>query len=151
MKRRLKAVLYTGLVLAGFVALPMLASGIVPPEIVEMMSMVGLDMQTSLNQVVLVGVLMAALAFISTDSDEWTVRHILATVGLEILGFYLALYGFGVGDPWSFGLVNRRIPFDTVELTIDFRAFIIILFLITILGIATHVLKYWHAKERRTS
>jgi len=151
MKRRLKAVLYTCLVATVFVVAPVIASGNLPPEVSQIVSMVGLDVQAILHTIVLVGVAMAALIFIKTDTDEGTVKHLIASAGLDVLDFYLTLYGFGLGDPWSFGLVERQLPFGNVRLTYDLRALIVAFALLTAFSVATAMLKYSYARETRRS
>ena len=151
MKRRLKAVLYACLVAIGFVVSPVLTSASMPPEVSRIVSMVGFDVQAILYTIVLVGVVMTALTFIKTDTDEGTVKHLTASAGLDVLGFYLTLYGFGLGDPWSFGLVERQLPFGNVRLTYDLRALIVAFALLTAFSVATAMLKYSYARETRRS
>lgn len=147
MERRLKAVLYACLVATVFVVAPMFASGNLPPEVSQIASMIGFDVQAFLNTIVLVGVAMAALIFIKTDTDEGTVQHLTASAGLDVLDFYLTLYGFGLGDPWSFGHVERQLPLGNAVLTYDFRAIIVAFALIAAISITKAVLKYSQARD----
>jgi len=147
MRRRLKAVLYAVLVAVGLGVTPVLVSRSLPSEIGQMMNMLGFDLQSTVQTIAIIGLVMAALIFVKTDSEEWAVQHMMASIGLEVLGFYITLYGFGLGDPWSFGLVNLRLPIGNTLLTIDFRVLVEAYALIVVISIVTILLKYRQAEE----
>jgi hypothetical protein len=149
LRRRVKAAIYAGLVLAGMVVAPVLVWSSLPSELVQMVGMVGFDVQGLLLNVAGVGVIMAVLTFLKTDNEEGNALNLYASLGVEGLGFYLTLLGLGLGDPLSLGRSSLRLPAEGAEvgLTLDFRFLVLGYGTITALRIVTVTLRYIQTRE----
>lgn len=141
----LKAVLGATLCIILFIILPRLVLEKVPPNILIPFG----PIQNILTVLTVLGLTLAALYAVKTLTPKHNPVNLAASVGLELAGFYMLLFFIGLGNPTSFGRVEKAIPMGPrVTLMFDFRIFVLLLLVVLAIKVVVALLEFHHARSK---
>jgi len=136
------------LTLLMFVALPLAALRYLSPQILSQLEESGLSIQGVVNQIMILGIIIAAITVAKAVIVQTSVTYLLLDIISIVIGLAFALLIFGAGNISSFGCSNLRLGKgeQTIDLTLDLRVFIYITLVTVALRILQSILKFREAR-----
>lgn len=98
MRRKLGSIVSAGITLLVFIVLPFYAPRLIPPEFGELLDQVGFDLAPFLNQVTIIGFVLAFLTLIKGFVSKASLVYLSASIALSALTFSLTLFSLSMGD-----------------------------------------------------
>ena len=131
-----------------FVALPLTALRYLPSQTLLQLEEAGLEVQSLVNQTVMLGLVLTALAIGKALAAKSSVEYLVLDVSSIVAGLVFTLLIVGAGDLGSLGYSRLTLSEgkQATEITLDLRAFVYISLGIVALMILQSVLRFREAK-----
>jgi len=145
--RVFKAALGAAVFIGIFIVLPRLALERVPPEYL----MAFQPIQNILTILAALGLALAVFFAAKALTTKGNPVNLIASVGMELAGFCVFLFLVGLGDPMSFGRVEKAIPIGgapPVTLLLDLRVFVWLLAGVLALKVMVTILGFFQARSK---
>jgi hypothetical protein len=123
---RTGAIISALITLGIYVGIPYIAPSYLSPETMAMATEYGFDLPSLFNQMMIIGVVTAALTLIKGFVDETSVISLLVTIGQNLSSLIFMVILLGAGNIMSMGLTEFTVDQQGVTSTIvmDLRVFI---------------------------
>lgn len=132
------------------IGLPFLAMNIIPIELQQYFnSTAQVSFQVLMQAVIFIGFILIILSVVKNLTEKNDLKHLIVSIAMILIGLYLTLFFFGLGDPFSFGITKQTISIRETNITIenDF-SFIIALFILTaFLKIIKEILEFYFSAK----
>lgn len=153
MSRRTSAMLSAAITLVVFTALPLYAPSVLPPEYFDMISQMGLDVVIFLNEIAVIGVVMATLALAKGFVPAHSVIYLLASIVSITMTLLFTMITVSLGrleEIGRFGITTLEMNVEGALniVTLDFRLFLWITFVVVALKIVQSLLKFTDARKK---
>ena len=134
--------------IAIFVVLPWLALLYLPVDVLRMLGPIQ-DMVMVLNAM---GLVLAVFYAAKALTRKRNPVNLVASVGLELAGFYLFLFFIGLGDPTRLGIVEMAIPMGqtgpAITLTLDLRIFVLAVAMVLAIKVVLSLMGFFSARRQ---
>jgi hypothetical protein len=123
---RVGAVIGALLTLILFVGVPYLLPSYIPPDIAELLAQSGFDMQAFVNQIMILGVVTAALTLVKGFVGKASLISLVVSVAQNLASLVFTVVLLGVGDVGSLGLTSFTVSIEntTSHIVMDLRVFV---------------------------
>lgn len=153
MNRRARAVLDAILTLVTSALIPLMLPGMLPPDVMEAASYLPFKLTGLMNEIALIGVVMAALALSKGFVDEASPVHLGISTISKVLWLVLIFVVMGLGRIGNPGVTTFTMEMEGAVSTVvlDFRVFIYLTILTVLLKIAHSFLLFREARLEKTT
>lgn len=130
--KRLGAVVGALLTLILFVVIPYTITPYIPPYISQLIAQSELDLQGLLNQIMIIGVVSAALTLVKGFLSEASMVSLIVSVAQNVASLVFTAMLLGIGDIGSLGVAYFTFKVDstTSHVAMNLRVFIVVVMLI---------------------
>lgn len=153
MNRKLGSVISAAITLIVFTVLPFYAPSLLTPEVEQALSQAGFDQAGFINQIAIMGVVVALLTLVRGFSPESSPLCLLASIASSVSMLAFTLLTLSLGDLGGLGIttisMNVQGVFNTVVL--DLRLFVQLAILSVALQVIHSILVFADARKRTSS
>ncbi len=145
---RIGAVIGALLTLILFVGVPYLLPSYIPPDIAELLAQSGFEMQAFINQIMMLGVVTAALTLVKGFVGKESLISLVVSVAQNLASLVFTVVLLGVGDIGSLGLTSFTVSIEntTSHIVMDLRVFIYFTILVVGLRVVHAYLEWSEAR-----
>lgn len=149
MKVRYGAVISAVITLLVFTVLPLYAPSRLPREVGDLLSRAGISLTGFVNQIAVIGVVIAALTLAKGLVDATSPVYLLATIGSSAATLVFTLITLGLGDIGGMGVTTITMDIEGAVNTavVDLRFFIQLAALTVGLQIIQSILEFSEARK----
>ena len=135
-----------------FVGVPYLLPTYIPADIAELLAQSGFEMQSFINQIMIIGVITAALTLVKGFVGKASIISLLVSVAQNLASLVFTVVLLGVGDIGSLGLTSFTVSLENITsyIVMDLRAFIYFTVLVVGLRVVEAYLKWSEARAELT-
>jgi len=153
MSRKLGSVISAAITLMVFTVLPFYAPSLLPPEVGQALSQAGFNQSGFINQIAIMGVLMAILTLVKGFSPESSPICLLASIASSVSMLVFTLLSLGLGDWEGLGITTISLNVQGVLNTVvlDLRLFVQLAVLSVALQVMHSILVFVDARKRTSS
>lgn len=140
-----KIVLVSIFIILVFIILPRLFLPKVPSEFLVSLG----SLRNILTTLTISGLAGAAFYTAKILTPKRSPVNLVAGIGFELVGYYLIFFFLGLGNPLSFGKVEKALPIEPgATLTFDFRIFVLVLLVVFAAKVVVATLKFYQARSK---
>jgi len=152
LKKIEKAILFSSFYIFIFTVLPSLSLWILPPEIQGTIPLIkeytGIDIRSFIFVMLIVGVILAALSFLKNTASEGSNAYLVAGLTIEMIGFFLASFLLGLGNPLSMGVTIINLNYSSGgTLILDLQLAAILSISILLMSSLKTVMNFLYARK----
>lgn len=146
--RRIGAIISATITLTLFVVIPYFLPSYITPELGNLLTESGIDLNTVLNQIMVVGMIAAALTLLKGFVNTTSLTYLAVAVAQNIFTLVFAIILLGVGNIAAMGATEFTMTMAQVTNTIrmDLRIFIYLTFLTVVLRVLQTYLVWSEAR-----
>lgn len=147
MNQKIKSVISAVAYLVVFVVLPLYATSSIPPELLNLLSESGFNLDTFTQQIAIMGIIVSIITLVKGFVPPFSPLYLVAGIGSSLVMLAFALVTIGLGNMWSFGItvVKMEIPGGLNTAVIDLRFFFQLAVLTSIFQIIQAFLEFKEA------
>jgi hypothetical protein len=151
MNRKIGAIVSATITLLIFTVLPLYAPSLLPPELGEILKQAGLNLYAFLNQVALIGVVVAFLTLVKGFVPKTSPVSLLASIASSIMMLGLTLLTLSLGDLGNLGLttISLEVEGGLNTAVLDLRLFIQLAVLTVTLKFVHSILEFMDARAQK--
>lgn len=126
MSGRTGAIISAIITLVVFVVLPLYAPSVIPPELESPLSQAGINLKAFLNQIAMIGVVIAALALVKGFVEASSPIYLLASIGSSVVMLAFTAITLSLGDMGNLGVTTVTMDIEGAVNTavVDLRFFV---------------------------
>ncbi len=153
MNRKVAAVLSAVVTLLVFTVLPLYAQSLLPSELGMLLNQVGFDLTGFLNQIALIGVVVAFLSVAKGFVYETSPLNLLLSIASSVMTLGITLVTLSLGDIGNLGItmISMKGEGGSNTMILDLRLFIQLAVLTVALKVVHSVLKFMGARTETAS
>ena len=156
MSRRTSAIISAAITLIIFTVLPLYAPSLIPPEYIDMVSELGIDIIQFANEIAMIGGVIAVLTLVKGFVQPSSVFYLLASVALSGVTLFFTIVTVSLGrfeDLANLGMttITLEVPGALNTMTLDFRLFVWITAATVALKIVESFLEYADARKQKAA
>jgi hypothetical protein len=147
--RKVGALISATITLILFVGIPYFLPSYITPELGDLLTESGIDLNTVLNQIMFIGVIATALTLLKGFVNTTSLTYLIVAVTQNIFTLVFAIVLLGVGNIAAMGLTEFTMSMGQVTNTIrmDLRVFIYLTFLTVGLRVLQIYLEWSEARN----
>jgi len=132
-----------------FTVLPLYAQGQIPPEVTELLAEAGISMTGFLNQIAMIGVVIAALTLAKAFVEASSPVYLLASIGSSVVMLAFTVITLSLGDLGNLGVTTVTMDIEEAVNTavVDLRFFLQLAALSVGLQIIHSILEFMEARK----
>lgn len=149
-KRTQNSIIKASFTLLIFVGLPFVLQRYIPTHFVLLFSKMGLDLHRVINQIMLIGVLVAVISLTKGFISETSLFFLIISISRKMLTILIMIILLGAGNLTSLGLTTLNLEIENSKhfITLNYQLFLYITFLLVILKVLQ---SYYDWRKKKTT